>query len=168
MGEDLGPSQVALSKKYSDFSDVFDKAQADILPQHSQHNLAIELEADKQPPFGPIYDLSRPELDVLCEYINEMLAKGFITSFKPLLRAPVFFIDKKNGGLRLCIDYRGLNAITKKNKHPLLLVRTLLDCLAGAKHYTKFNIITAYNALHIWVGNKWKTAFKCCYGHFEY
>ena len=168
MGEDSGPSQVVLPEKYSDFSDVFDKARADVLPQHSQHDLAIELEADKQPPFGPIYDLSRPELDVLCEYVNEMLAKGFITPSKSLSGAPVLFTNKKDGGLRLCVDYRGLNAITKKNKHPLPLVRTLLDRLAGAKRYTKFDIIAAYNALRIRAGDEWKTAFRCRYGHFEY
>ena len=81
---------------------------------------------------------------------------------------PVLFTNKKDGGLHLCIDYRSLNAITKKNKHPLPLMKTLLDCLAGAKHYTKLSIIAAYNALRIRAGNKWKTTFRCCYGHFEY
>ena len=112
--KDLGPSQVVLPKKYLDFSNVFDKAQADVLPQHNQHNLAIELEADKQPSFGPIYDLSRSELDVLREYVNEMLAKVFITLSKSPSEAPVLFTNKKNGDLHLCVDYRGLNAITKK------------------------------------------------------
>ena len=168
MGEDLGSSQVVLPKKYLDFSDIFDKARADILPQHSQHNLAIELEADKQPLFGPIYDFSRPELDMLREYINKMLAKRFITPFKSFLRAFVLFTNKKDKGLCLCNDYRSLNAITKKNKHLLLLVRMLLDCLAGAKRYTKLDIIVVYNALCIWAGDEWKTAFRCRYGHFEY
>ena len=166
--ENLGPSQVVLPEKYLDFSDIFDKAQADVLPQHSQHNLAIELEADKQPLFGLIYDFSRPELDVLHEYVNEMLAKRFITPFKSPLGASMFFTNKKSGGLRLCIDYYGLNAITKKNKHPLSLVRMLLDCLVGAKRYTKLDIIVAYNVLCIRAGDKWKTIFRCCYGHFEY
>ena len=103
-----------LPKKYLCFLDVFDKAQADVLPQHSQHNLAIELEADKQPLFGPIYDFSRLELDVLCEYVNEMLAKKFITPFKSFLEASVLFTNKKDGGLHLCIDYRSFNMMTKK------------------------------------------------------
>ena len=105
---------------------------------------------------------------MLCEYINEILAKGFITPSKSPSGAFVFFTNKKNGGLRLCVDYCGLNAITKKNKHLLPLVRMLLDCLAGAKRYTKLDIIAAYNALCIQAGDKWKTVFRCCYGHFEY
>ena len=136
--------------------------------QHSQHNLAIELEADKQLPFSPIYDFSRPELDVLYEYINEMLAKKFITPSKSPLGVFILFTNKKDRGLRLCVNYRGLNAITKKNKHLLLLVKTLLDCLASVKRYTKFDIIAAYNVLRIQVDNKWKTAFRYCYGYFEY
>ena len=74
MGKNLGLSQMVLPKKYLDFSDMFDKAWADVLLQHSQHNLAIKLEADKQLLFGLIYDLFRPELDMLHKYINEMLA----------------------------------------------------------------------------------------------
>ena len=147
---------------------MFDKTRADVLPQHSQHNIATELEADKQPSFGLIYDFSIPELDEFCEYVNEMLAKKFITLSKSPLWALVLFINKKDRSLRLYINYHGLNAIIKKNKHLLPLVRTLLDCLAGAKRYTKFDIIATYNALRIWTNNKWKTAFRCCYGHFEY
>ena len=105
---------------------------------------------------------------MLCEYVNEMLAKRFIITFKSPLGTSVLFTNKKNGGLRLCVDYRGLNVITKKNKHLLRLVKTLLDHLAGAKRYTKFDIIATYNALCIRAGDKWKTAFRYCYGHFEY
>ena len=152
--ENLGLSQVVLPKKYSNFSDIFDKARADVLPQYTQHDLAIELEANKQLPFGSIYDFSRSELDMFCEYVNKMLTKKFITLSKSLLGAFVFFTNKKNGGLRLCIDYYSLNAITKKNKHSLPLMKTLLDCLTGAKRYTKLDIIVAYNALCIRAGNK--------------
>ena len=166
--ENSGPSQVVLPKKYSNFSNVFNKTRADILPQHSQHDLAIKLQADKQPFFGLIYNLSRPELDVLCEYINEMLAKRFITPFKSLLRALMLCTNKKDKGLRFCVNYYSLNAITKKNKYSLPLVKMLLDCLAGVKYYIKLNIIAVYNVLFIQADDKWKFTFKCCYGHFEY
>ena len=102
------------------------------------------------------------------EYVNKMLAKWFITPSKSLLRASVLFTNKKDKDLRLCVDYHGLNAITKKNKHLLPLVKTLLDFFAGVKRYTTFHIIAAYNALCIRAGDKWKTAFRYCYGHFEY
>ena len=159
---------LVLPAQYADYADVFDKQRADVLPEHSQHNLAIETEDNKIPPFGPTYDHSRLELDVLREYISDMLAKGFICPLKSPSRAPVLFTKKSDGGLRMCVDFRGLNAITKKNKHLLPLVRTLLDLFAGAKQYTKFNIIVAYNTICIKAGDKWKTAFRCRYDHFEY
>ena len=168
IGENLGLSQVILLKKYLNFSNLFDKTQADILLPHNQHNLAIELKTDKQLSFGLIYDFSIFELDMLCKYINEMLAKRFITSSKSFLGTFILFTNKKNRGLHLCINYRNLNAITKKNKHSLLLMRILLDCFIGIKHYTKLNIIVAYNALHLQAGTKWKPVFRYCYKHFEY
>ena len=104
MRENLGLSQVILSKKYLDFLDIFDKVWADVLLQHSQHNLAIELKIDKQLFFGLIYNFSRPELDVLYEYINKMLAKKFITPFKSFLRASMLFTNKKDGDLCFYIN----------------------------------------------------------------
>ena len=97
--------QVVLPEKKSDFSDLFDKAKADKLPEPLRHDLAIKLINDKQPPFGPIYNLSRTEIKVIYEYINEMLAKGFIYPSKFLSKALVFFVPKKNSGLRLWVNY---------------------------------------------------------------
>ena len=162
------PSSTILLEKYSDFLDVFDKVRADKLLHYSEHNLAIEIEEGKQPPFSPTYDHSQLELEVFCKYINKMLGKRFIVSLKSPARALVFLTKKKDSGLCLCIDYRSLNAITKKNKHPLPLVQTLLDFLKRKKRYTKLDIISAYHALRICAGNEWKTAFQCRYGHFKY
>ena len=147
-------SNVIQPEKYSDFADVFDKTKANVLPGHSRHDLAIQTEDNKIPPFGPVYNHSKLELDILREYIRDMCAKGFIVLSKSLFGALVLFTKKKDGGLRLCVDFWGLNAITKKNKHPLPLVRTLLDMLSQAKRYTKVDIIAAYHALRIWVENK--------------
>ena len=90
-----------LSEKYSNFTDVFDKDEADKLPKHSQHNLAIEIEKGKQLSFGSVYDKFLIKLGVLCDYVNVMLAKGFIWPSKSPSRAPVFFVPKKDRGLRL-------------------------------------------------------------------
>ena len=116
------PSSTVLLEKYSDFSDVFDKVCADKLLRHSEHDLAIKTEEGKQPPFGPTYNHSQLELEVLRKYINKMLEKEFIIPSKLLTGASVLFTKKKDGGLCLCIDYKNLNTITKKNKHPLPLV----------------------------------------------
>ena len=148
------PSNVVLPKKYFDFADVFDKAKANVLPAHSRHDLAIETEDDKVPLFEPVYDHFKLELDVLHEYIRDMCAKGFIIPFKSSFGAPIFFTKKKDGRLRLCVDFWGLNVITKKNKHLLPLMQTLLDMLGRAKRYTKVYIIAAYHALRIQARNK--------------
>ena len=161
-------SSTVLSEKYSNFSDIFDKVHADKLPCHNKHDLAIETEKSKQLLFDPTYDYSQLELNVLRKYINKMLGKKFIVPLKLPAGAPVLFTKKKDGGLRLCVDYRSLNAITKKNKHPLPLVQTLFNLLRRKKRYTKLNIISAYHALHIRAGDEWKTAFRCRYSHFEY
>ena len=134
------PSSTVLPKKYSDFSDIFDRVRADKLPRHSEHDLAIEMEKDKQPLFGSIYDYSQLELEVFRKYIDKMLEKRFIVLSKLPARAPILFMKKKNGRLRLCVNYKSLNTITKKNKHPLLVVQTLLDFL-GRKISRQLHIL---------------------------
>ena len=83
---------VTFPPKYTDFANVFDKHCANILAEHSQHDLAIKIKRDKVPLFGTTYNHSKPELEVLCEYINEMLEKRFIG-------AQVLFTKKTDGGL---------------------------------------------------------------------
>ena len=83
-----------------------------------------------------------------------MLTKKFIVFSKSPSGSLVLFTKKKDSGLRLCIDFCDLNSITKKNKHSLPLIQTLLDFFAGAKQYTKVDMIAAYNALHIHKSDK--------------
>ena len=115
-------SNIVLLEKYSDFADVFDKTKVNVLPGHSRHDLAIKMEDDKVSLFGLVYDHSKLEFDVLHEYIRDMCAKSFIVLSKSFSGAPILFTKKKNGGLRLCVDFWSLNAIIKKNKHLLSLV----------------------------------------------
>ena len=78
------------------------------------------------------------------------------------------FVSKKGGGLRLYIDYRGLNRITIKDRTPLPLISETLDRLRRAKRFTKLDLKDAYHRLRIRKGDEWKTAFRTRYGHFEY
>ena len=96
---------VVLPAQYFNFADVFDKHSADVLPVHTHHDLAIEIENNKIPLFGPMYNYSRLKLEVLREYINEMLAKRFIVSSKLFLEASVLFIKKSDNMLRMCVDF---------------------------------------------------------------
>ena len=165
---DSKPLGTILPTKYSTFQDVFDKAQGTSLPEHRPYDCTIDLLPGTNPPWGPIYGLSEPETKVLKEYIQEHLANGFIRHSKSSAGAPVFFVKKKDGSLRLCVDYQGLNRISTKNRYPLPLISSLLTQLASAKVYTKIDLRGAYNLVRIRPGDEWKTAFRTRYGLFEY
>src|SRR6202041_3102954 len=107
--------------------DVFDKAKAQTLAPHRPYDLKIILEEGYTPPLGQVYLLSQTELKALREFLDENLAAGFISSTQSLHGAPILFVKKKDGGLRLCVDFCGLNKITKKDRYPLLLIMDLLD-----------------------------------------
>ena len=159
---------VQLPKKYTEFSDVFDKVKANRLPEHRPYDCPIDLQPGKEPPWGPIYNLSPTELEVLREYIDENLANGFIQHSRSPAGAPIFFVKKKDGSLRLVVDYRGLNKVTIRNRYALPLISSLLERLSGAKFFTKLDLRGAYNLVRIRPGDEWKTAFRTRYGHFEY
>lgn len=148
--------------------DVFDKEKATAVPHDGLAEHAIELTDGKQPPYGPIYPLGEEELATLRAYLEDALATGRIRYSVSPAGAPILFTRKKDGGLRLCVDYRGLNAITIKNRHALPLITELLDRVAGAKWFTKLDLAEAYHRICIKKGDEWKTAFRCRYGHYEY
>jgi len=70
--------------------------------------------------------------------------------------------------MRLCVDFRGLNAVTIKNRYPLLLISGMLDRLSYAKRFTKLDLRDVYHRMRIKEGDEWKTAFRTRYGHYEY
>ena len=115
-----------------------------------------------------IYNMSPAELKALDDYINEALRNGWIRESKSPAGAPILFVPKKNGELRLCVDYRGLNAITVKNRYPLPLINELLDRLHGSTVFSKIDLRNAYHRIRIREGDEWKTAFRTRYGHYEY
>ena len=119
------------------------------------------------PPFGPIYGLSPPELSGLYEWLDENLDKKFIRESSSPAASPILFVKKKEGSLRLCVDYRGLNEGTIKNRYPLPLVKETFMQLSRAKIFTKLDIRGPYNLIRMRAGEEWKTAFRTRYGLFE-
>jgi transposase InsO family protein len=150
------------------YLDVFSAINAKKLAPHRDTDLAIEIQPRKEPPYGPIYPLSQTELAALREFLEENLAKGFIRESKSPAGAPILFAPKKDGSLRLCVDYRGLNAITVKNRYPLPLITEIMDRVTGAKYFSKIDLKDAYYRLRIKAGDEWKTAFRTRYGHYEF
>ena len=96
------------------------------------------------------------------------IKKGRIRPLKSPAGAPILFVPKKDGGLRLCVDYRGLNRVSVKNRYPLPLISEILDRLSGAKYFSKVDVKDAYYRIRLREGDEWKTAFRTRYSHFEY
>ena len=155
-----------LPNKLKEYKDVFSTEKAGRLPSHEGRNHAIEMTAE--PPFEPLYNLLNTELAELRLYLNNALAKRWIQHSTSPSGAPILFVPKKDGGLRLCVDYRRLSKVTVKNRHPLPLISKTLDCLTSAKVFTKLNLKDAYHRIRIRKGDEWKTAFRTRHGHFEY
>src|SRR5690606_34686155 len=111
----------------------------------------------KEPPYGPIYSLSEKELAVLREELESLRASGKIRPSKSPAGAPILFVPKSNGGYRMCVDYRGLNAVTIKNRYPLPLAEQLREQVSGAKIFTKIDLKNGFNLIRIKKGDEWKT-----------
>ncbi|SOV08288.1 uncharacterized protein UDID_17342 [Ustilago sp. UG-2017a] len=157
-----------IPQEYHQYLDVFSRVKADKLPPHRTYDHQIPLEEGKSPPFGPIYSLSEHELKTLREYLEENLAKGFISPSDSPAASPILSVKKKDGSLRLCVNYRGLNQITIRNCYPLPLIDELLDRLCKARFFTRIDLRGAYKLLRIAKGDEWKTAFRTRYGLFQY
>ena len=156
-----------LPEEYRDFGELFSESEANKLPPHRPGDHRIDLKEGTVPSFGPLYSLSRQELEALRKWLDENLAKGFIRTSSSSAGAPILFVKKKDGSLRLCVDYRDLNEKTIKNRYPLPLIQETLMQLSKAKWYTKLDIRGAYNLIRMKEGDEWKTAFRTRYGLFE-
>jgi len=137
---DTAPNLSSVPKAYHNFANVFSKVKALVLAPHWEYDLKIELEEGVPLPPGRLYSLSPVELKTLWGFIDENLCFGFICPKSSSHAAPVLFVKKKDSSLQLCIDYRGLNKISKKDWYPLPLISNLLNSLSQAKVYTKIDL----------------------------
>jgi hypothetical protein len=108
------------------------------------------------------------ELAELKIQLQELLDKGYIRSSASSWGCPVLFVKKKDNSLRLCVDYRPLNAVTIKNKYPLPHIDVLFDQLSGAKIISKIDLHSGYHQIKIRPCDIPKTAFSTRYGPYEY
>ncbi|GJP58673.1 hypothetical protein CLOP_g2068 [Closterium sp. NIES-67] len=110
------------------------------LPPSRPEDHRIELEPGAQPTVQRQFRLSQQELEELQQQLNYLLAKGFIRPSTSPYTAPILFMPKKDGGFRMCIDYRGLNRITIKSRYLIPRADELLDQLRGAKFFSKIDL----------------------------
>jgi hypothetical protein len=162
-------SATIVPERFQQYVKVLGKELADKLPDHKPYDHAIDLKDGEQPPWGPMYPLNETELQALPDYLKEMLELGKIRLSNCPAAAPIIFVPKAHGrGLRLCVDYHGLNKVTIANPYPLPIMSELQDRVRGAKIFTKIDLKNGYNLIRIKPGDEWKTAFKTRYGLYEY
>ena len=183
----LSPGMQALLRKYSH---VF-RARVGC-PQQRQVSHTIPTEPGAKPPFRPMYRLSPLELAEVERQVKELLLNNLIEPSTSPYGAPILFVGKKDGTLRMCIDYRALNKITIKNKYPLPLIDQLMDQLSGAKVYTSLDLASGvwlttpcvsltlkvmpmlplvpagYHQIRITPEDVPKTAFRTPFGHYQF
>ncbi|KAA0042480.1 pol protein [Cucumis melo var. makuwa] len=138
------------------------------LPPHREVEFAIELEPGTIAISRAPYRMAPAELKELKVQLQELLDKGFIRPSVSPWGAPVLFVKKNDGSMRLCIDYRELNKVTVKNIYPLPRIDDLFDQLQGATVFSKIDLRSGYHQLRIKDGDVPKTAFRSRYGHYEF
>ncbi|GBG84182.1 hypothetical protein CBR_g38155 [Chara braunii] len=149
-----------------EFTDIFESPTGVVSDWPISHE--IILEAGVVLPKGCIYRMSEEELAVLRSQLDDLLDKGWIRPSSSPYGAPLLFVQKKNKDLRLCIDYRKLNAQTVKNAGPLPRIDDLLERLGAAKLFSKFDLKSGYHQISIRLQDRYKSAFKMRYRHFEW
>jgi hypothetical protein len=149
-----------------DFPDVFAKISG--LPPDREVEFTIELMPGTQPIHKAPYRMAPTELRELKEQLQELLDRGFIRPSVSPWGAPVLFVKKKDGSMRMCIDYRELNKVTIKNKYPLPRIDDLFDQLKGASVFSKIDLMSGYHQLKVRDEDVSKTAIRTRYDHYEF
>jgi len=150
-----------------EFPEVFPNDISELPPERE-----VEFAIDLVPGTSHIsivpYRMSGSELGELKKQLEELLEKQFIRPSVSPWGAPVLLVKKKDGCMRLCVDYRQLTKVTIKNRYPLLRIDDLMDQLVGAEVFSKIDLRLGYHQIRVKVEDISKTAFRTRYGHYEY
>ncbi|XP_021616670.1 uncharacterized protein LOC110617986 [Manihot esculenta] len=157
----------AIKQVLDEFSDVMPQELPKRLPPKREVDHHIKLEPGAKPLAGVPYCMASPELEELRRQLRELLDAGYIQPSKAPYGAPVVFQKKKDGSLRMCIDYRALNKVTVKNKYPIPLIADLFDQLGEARWFSKLDLRSEYYQVRIAEGDEPKTACVTRYGSYE-
>ncbi|GKA97986.1 putative reverse transcriptase domain-containing protein [Tanacetum coccineum] len=150
-----------------DFSEIFPDDLSS-LPLVREMEFRIDLIPDASPVVKSPYRLAPSEMLELSNQLKELQEKGFIRPSHSPWGAPVLFVKKKDGAMRMCIDYRELNKLTIKNRYPLPYIDDLFDQLQGVCCFSKIDLRLGYHQLRVREEDIPKTAFRTRYGHFEF
>jgi hypothetical protein len=138
------------------------------LPPNRDIKFAIDLAPGTTPIAKKPYRMAATELAKLNKQLSELEQKGYVRPSSSPWGAPVLFVKKKDGSMRLCVDYRALNEVTIKNKYPLPKIDDLFDQLKGAKYFSKIDLRSGYYQLKIQSEDMLKTTLVTRYGQYEF
>lgn len=171
--DELAPTNTALSPaNVPKLHDILNRHRDNFSPPTGLNNTVplhrISLQPNATPPLQRTYRMSPAELQEVQRQLEDYLEKGWIRPSTSEFGAPILFVRKQDGSLRMCIDYRALNAITIKDRYPLPRIDELLDQLHGAKYFTSLDLWSGYHQVRVHPDDVHKTAFKTRYGHYEF
>ncbi|KAH0700890.1 hypothetical protein KY284_015105 [Solanum tuberosum] len=164
---DVEPPTLQSIPVVNEFPDVFPEDLPG-LPPEREVEFGIDVISDTQSISIPPNRMAPAELWELKEQLKDLLEKRFIRPSMSPWGAPVLFVHKKDGSLRMCIDYRQLNTVTIKNKYPLPRIDDLFDQLQGARCFSKIDMRSGCHQVRVKDKDIPKTAFRTRYGHFEF
>ena len=164
----LEPIGTSILVEYSDLQGAFSEEASNELPSHGILDMKIEFKDGQEPRNTGLRPMFPMELEELRRYLEEKLGKWWIQRSKSPVLVPIVFAQKKDGSIRVCVDYHNLNKVTIKNCYPLPLIPELTNRLVGATIFTKLDIQQAYHRVCMALGHEFKTAFKMQYGLFKY
>ncbi|KAJ9527747.1 hypothetical protein QJQ45_000423 [Haematococcus lacustris] len=157
---------MALNALLDEYADVF--APITSLPPERPVGHAIPLVPDARPSVVPQYRMSQEEHAELKKQVQDLLAKGMIEPSSSPFAAPILFVKKKSGELRMCLDYRQLNKITIRDQYPLPRIDDLFDKLSGCTVFSSLDLQAGYNQIRITPEDVPKTAFRTPDGHYQF
>jgi hypothetical protein len=164
----LVSSPKCVKQVLDEFPDVMPEELPNELPPKKQVDHAIEVMLGMAPLAKAPYQMSHEELKELKVQLEELLKKGYIKPNKSPYGAPVLFVHKKDGTLRMCVDYRALNKVTMKNRYPLSQIDDLFDRLSKVKVFSWINLRFKYYQIQIAKRDEEKTACRTKYGSYEF
>ena len=167
LNREVEPLELQQIPVVGEFLDLFPE-ELPGLPPEREVEFSIELLPGTSPISRAPYRMEPTELRELKAQLQDLIDKGFIRPSTSPWGAPVLFVKKKDGTLRLCVDYRQLNKATVKNKYPLPRIDDLFDQLQGTEYFSKIDLQSGYHQLRIKRGDTLKTAFRTRYGHYEF
>lgn len=156
-----------ISNVLQEFKDIFEEPKA-LPPIRKNHDHKIPLLEGSNPINQRPYRYAVYQKNEIDRMVQELLDAGTIQPSSSSYASPVVLVKKKDGSWRLCVDYRGLNGMTVKDRFPIPLIEDLMDELGGSKIYSKIDLRAGYHQVRMHTDDIHKTAFKTHSGHYEY